>query len=48
LNNHTETGCPEKPVDAPSLKAFEVRLDGALGSLIWWVAIPPMEGVGTR
>jgi len=23
-------------VDAPSLEAFKARLDGALGSLIWW------------
>jgi len=25
-------------VDAPSLKRFKNRLDGALGSLIWWLA----------
>jgi len=23
---------------APSLKAFKARVDGTLGSLIWWVA----------
>jgi len=25
-------------VATPSLEAFKARLDGALGSLIWWVA----------
>jgi len=24
-------------VDAPFLEVFKARLDGALGSLIWWV-----------
>jgi len=29
-------------VDVPSLEVFKVRLDGALGSLIWWVAVLPV------
>jgi len=29
---------PREAVNAPSLEAFKVGLDGALGSLIWWVA----------
>ena len=28
-------------VDAPSLEVFKARLDVALGSLSWWVAILP-------
>ena len=28
--------CPEKVVDAPSLEVFKARLDGALGSLVWY------------
>ena len=32
---------PREAVDAPSLEMFEVRVDGALGSLIWWVATLP-------
>jgi len=27
---------PRGAVDAPSLEVFEVRLDGALGSLVWY------------
>ena len=27
-----------KAVAAPTLKALSIRLDGALGSLSWWVA----------
>jgi len=27
-----------KAVDFPSLEVFKARLDGALSSLIWWVA----------
>jgi len=30
--------------DVLSLEAFETRLDGALGSLIWWGAALPMAG----
>jgi len=33
-------------VGAPSLEAFGARLDGALGSLIWWVATSPWQGLG--
>ena len=27
---------PREAVDAPSLEAFKARLDGALGSLVWY------------
>ena len=30
--------------DTLSLQVFEAKLDGALGSLIWWVAILPTAG----
>jgi len=33
---------PREAVDAPSLDMFQVRSDGALGSLTWWVAALPM------
>jgi len=29
---------PRGAVDAPSLNAFQARLNGTPGSLIWWVA----------
>ena len=29
---------PREAVHAPSLEVFNARLDGALGSLSWWVA----------
>ena len=29
---------PKEAVDAPSLEAFQARLDVALGSLVWWLA----------
>lgn len=29
---------PREAADAPSLEASKTRLDGAIGSLIWWVA----------
>jgi len=32
---------------APSLEAFKARLDGALSSLIWWLATMPWQGVRT-
>jgi len=35
---------PRKAVDAPSLEVFKARLDGALGSLVCWVATLPMAG----
>ena len=31
-------------MDAPSLEAFKARLDVALGSLVWWLAILHMAG----
>jgi len=34
----------ESLADAPSLEAFKTRLDGALGSLIYWVATLPTAG----
>jgi len=33
-------------VDAPSLEEFKTRLDGALGSLIWWGATSQQQRVG--
>ena len=40
---------PGEVVDSQVLEAFNVRLDGALGSLIYWVAtLPTTEGVGSR
>ena len=35
---------PKEAVDAPSLEAFKARLDVALGSLIWWLAILHIAG----
>ena len=35
---------PREAVDAPSLEVFKARLDGTLGSLIYWVATPHMAG----
>jgi len=35
---------PKEVVDAPSLKAFKARLDVALGSLGWWLAILHIAG----
>ena len=37
-------GLPREAVCAPSLEAIRVRLDGALGSPIWWLATLPMAG----
>jgi len=31
-------------VDAPSLEALRVRLDGDLGSVVWWEAALPIAG----
>ena len=31
-------------VDAPSLEAFEARLDVALGSLVWWLVTLHIAG----
>ena len=33
-----------REVDAQSLEAFQAELNGALGSLIWWVATLPTAG----
>ena len=38
---------PREDVGAPSLELFKVRLDGALGSLNWWVAPCPQQQDGT-
>ena len=35
---------PREVVNAPSLNAFKATLDGALGSLSWWVAALPEVG----
>jgi len=32
---------PREAVDVLSLKIFNVRLDGDLGNMIWWVAVMP-------
>ena len=37
--------CPESCVCAPSLEVFKARLDGALGSLSWWMTSSPWQGV---
>jgi len=39
---------PREAVDAPSLELFKDRLDGALGSFIYWVATSPWRGVGSK
>ena len=31
-------------MDAPSLEAFKAGLDVVLGSLVYWLATPPMAG----
>lgn len=36
-----------RAVAAPFPEAFEAKLDGALGSLTWWVATRPWQGVET-
>jgi len=35
---------PRLVVDAPSLEVFKARLDGVLGSLIWWEQPCPQRG----
>jgi len=35
---------PREAEDATSLEMFKARLDGALGSLSWWVAALPTAG----
>jgi len=39
-----EVSLPKEAVDAPSLEAFEARLDVALGSLVWWLAALHIAG----
>ena len=36
---------PREAVDPPSLEAFKARLDGALGSLMWWGATGSRQGL---
>jgi len=36
---------PREAGDVPSLEAFKARLNGALGSLIYWMATPQTGGV---
>jgi len=52
INFHPEGGdtpnrLPKEVVDAPSLETLKARLDVALGSLVWWLAILHTAGVGT-
>jgi len=35
---------PREAEDGPCLEAFIARLDGALGSLIWWWQPCPQQG----
>ena len=35
---------PKEVVDVPSLEAFKARLEVALGSLLWWLAILHIAG----
>ncbi|PKU41382.1 hypothetical protein llap_8313 [Limosa lapponica baueri] len=35
---------PREVADAPSLEAFETRLDGTLSNLVWWEEFLPMAG----
>jgi len=37
---------PKEVMDALSPEAFKSRLDGALGSLVWWVCL--QQAVGTK
>ena len=39
---------PNEVVDAPSLEAFEARLDVALGSLVWLATLHIAWGVETQ
>jgi len=44
-NNVTLALLPREAVGAPSLETLKARLDGALYSLIWWVAaLPTVRG----
>ena len=35
---------PKEAVDTPSLQAFKVRMNVALGSLVWWLTTLHMAG----
>jgi len=35
---------PREAVDVPSLEVLKAKVDGALGSLVWWGAALPMAG----
>jgi len=35
---------PSEVADAPSLETYKARLDVALGSLVWWLAILHIAG----
>jgi len=37
----------QRAVGAPSLQVLNSKLDGALGSLSWWVVTSPQQGLGT-
>jgi len=41
---HWKLELPREAVDTPSLEAFKARLDVALGSLVWWLAILHIAG----
>ena len=36
---------PREVVAAPSLEVLKAKLGGVLGSLIWWRATSPQQGV---
>jgi len=36
---------PREAEDAPSLEVIKARMEGALGSPLWWVAISPRQRV---
>ena len=38
----------QRAVGAPSLEVFRAKLDGALGSLIWWDTTSTWQRVGSR
>ena len=40
----TRNRLPKEAVDAPSLEAFQARLDATLGSLVWWLATLHIAG----
>ena len=46
MGGKTLAQLPGEAVGAPSLEALKAQLDGALGSLSWWVATSLLQGVG--